>query len=204
MLRQSIVIVFVIASATLVALWWGSHRAVVHGKTAGVRVSMDVSAYTIDCWARNGIAYFTIDRCPMCLQSGTAHGPQCKGARWFPGYGVPARDFWHGPFRWKTWNTTVSPMPQYLGSISPAPPASTWTTHAVWVPIWALLLVLLLYPSVAGLLGPIRRAYRRRAGRCVKCAYDLTGLPSPRCPECGTQIIGWSQLAARPSSQAGQ
>ena len=24
------------------------------------------------------------------------------------------------------------------------------------------------------------------AGRCLKCGYDLTGLRSPRCPECGT------------------
>ena len=25
-----------------------------------------------------------------------------------------------------------------------------------------------------------------RAGHCVKCGYDLYGLPEPRCPECGT------------------
>ena len=31
-----------------------------------------------------------------------------------------------------------------------------------------------------------RTARRRRAGLCVTCAYDLRGLTSPRCPECGS------------------
>lgn len=32
----------------------------------------------------------------------------------------------------------------------------------------------------------LRRWMRRRAGRCIKCAYDLSGLPNgAACPECG-------------------
>jgi hypothetical protein len=27
---------------------------------------------------------------------------------------------------------------------------------------------------------------RRRRGLCIACEYDLTGLSSPQCPECGT------------------
>ncbi len=28
---------------------------------------------------------------------------------------------------------------------------------------------------------------------CPRCAYNLTGLPEPRCPECGSQF-SWSQI----------
>lgn len=46
------------------------------------------------------------------------------------------------------------------------------------------------YPAVVFIRGPVRRWHRRRKGRCVKCGYELTGLPEPRCPECGTRIKG--------------
>jgi hypothetical protein len=45
---------------------------------------------------------------------------------------------------------------------------------AVW---WAIFF--------AGSLG--RRALRVRAGRCLRCGYDLTGNTSGICPECGAQ-----------------
>ncbi|MBC7772468.1 MAG: hypothetical protein H7210_08250, partial [Pyrinomonadaceae bacterium] len=59
-------------------------------------------------------------------------------------------------------------------------------------PIWRGIIVnSLFYATVwAGLfvgIGMVRRALRRRAGRCTRCAYDLRGLPAgTRCPECGT------------------
>ncbi len=34
----------------------------------------------------------------------------------------------------------------------------------------------------------LRRWRRERMGLCVKCAYNLTGLTEPRCPECGTEF----------------
>lgn len=47
---------------------------------------------------------------------------------------------------------------------------------AVWGTMWLALLTL---PRVA------RRWHRRRRGRCAECGYDLCGVTSGVCPECG-------------------
>jgi hypothetical protein len=52
----------------------------------------------------------------------------------------------------------------------------------IWIPAW-----LIVGPPFAAALTlwvPVIRARRRRAGQC-ECGYDLRGLPSSICPECG-------------------
>jgi hypothetical protein len=60
--------------------------------------------------------------------------------------------------------------------------------QTVYAPLWAPVVLFLLYPVIAFFRGPVRRCHRRAKGFCPCCAYDLTGLPEPRCPECGTPI----------------
>lgn len=62
-------------------------------------------------------------------------------------------------------------------------------------PFWAPAALLLVCPAVALMSGPIRRRRRRKRGECAKCGYNLTGLPEPRCPECGTAFIPRPGLA---------
>ena len=63
-----------------------------------------------------------------------------------------------------------------------------YDVREVAVPMWALFVVLALYPAWAFLRGPVRRHRRRRKNLCLHCAYDLTGNVSGICPECGEGI----------------
>lgn len=60
-------------------------------------------------------------------------------------------------------------------------------TQSVGFPLWIPFLLFAAYPAMAFIRGPVRRWRRRRKGLCVKCGYNLTGLPEPRCPECGLE-----------------
>ena len=53
---------------------------------------------------------------------------------------------------------------------------------------WAPVVLFLAYPVIAFFRGPVRRCRLRALGHCRRCGYNLTGLPEPRCPECGTAI----------------
>jgi hypothetical protein len=59
-----------------------------------------------------------------------------------------------------------------------------------------LLLVLLSYPAMALVRGPLRRFRRRRRGLCGKCGYNLTGNVTGVCSECGASIAAPVQAAS--------
>lgn len=54
-------------------------------------------------------------------------------------------------------------------------------------PFWASTALLTLLCATPVVRGPVVRQWRRRRGRCVECGYELRGLRSARCPECGTR-----------------
>ncbi len=58
-------------------------------------------------------------------------------------------------------------------------------TGYLFFPLWCPLLVFAAYPTVVFIRCPLRRHRRRKRGLCIHCGYNLTGLPGPRCPECG-------------------
>lgn len=91
----------------------------------------------------------------------------------------------------RDWNSTVASM--LLGQYD-----SNRIGHPVKMPFyrfqvrwWLVIALLGAYPAwryTRDAFAFARMARRRRAGRCVHCAYDLRGLMSDRCPECGAAI----------------
>ncbi len=61
----------------------------------------------------------------------------------------------------------------------------------IYTPSWMPLVLIAACPTLLFARGWLRRRSaleHQLRGRCVRCGYDTTGLPSPRCPECGTAI----------------
>ena len=78
------------------------------------------------------------------------------------------------------------PMPPgrtlYVSSVLKGGYRNSWLIFPFWLSS-GLLLTLMAIPVVR---GPLLRWHRLRNGRCLVCAYNLRGLRSNRCPECGT------------------
>jgi hypothetical protein len=65
-------------------------------------------------------------------------------------------------------------------------PVSGLELSFVRLPVWLPVVLLLLHPIRAILFGPWLWRRRQRRNLCLTCGYERTGLPEPRCPECGT------------------
>jgi hypothetical protein len=63
--------------------------------------------------------------------------------------------------------------------------APAWGEVSLYLNLSRLSLLLAAYPSYVVIIRRILPWLRRRRRLCVKCAYDLTGNTSGRCPECG-------------------
>lgn len=74
-------------------------------------------------------------------------------------------------------------------------PGAWYVETSATIPMWMLAALSALMLSVLFLRGPWRRHQRVLRNHCQCCGYCLTGLISPRCPECGTAMIatetGW-------------
>ncbi len=81
-----------------------------------------------------------------------------------------------------------NPLPSqgslWIRTASNGPYRMTWLVFPLWLST-SLLATLMTVPIVR---GPVRRWHRQWKGRCLECSYDLRGLRSRRCPECGTRF----------------
>lgn len=64
----------------------------------------------------------------------------------------------------------------------------SFRVYALFFPLWALFLMLALWPGTVLMRRGIRHFRAFSKGCCGGCGYDLTGLMSARCPECGRAI----------------
>lgn len=114
---------------------------------------------------------------------------------WVVQYGWPARSMQTTEYYQPRWAPAIDPAPTVWGRGIELP-WHDWTgsgsTYEL-LPIrpvaagfaldWAIFALL----SATLILGPsaIRRVWRSRRGHCTKCNYDLAGITTGICPECG-------------------
>lgn len=83
---------------------------------------------------------------------------------------------------------SYDPLPKnhslFVSSSVSGPLRNTWLIF----PLWLSTCILASLMSIPVVRGPILRWHREWRGRCIECAYDLRGLKSHRCPECGTRF----------------
>lgn len=104
-----------------------------------------------------------------------------------------SREYRWGYFRVHTWHVYVPSSYVHHDCVGPPPsaeeragflrsiPSKVWAAEA---PLWSLFLAASIHPALA-FTGVLRRRRRSKRNECLTCGYCLTGLPEPRCPECG-------------------
>ena len=158
---------------------------------------------------------------PAWLEPATGHD-DAAGAYWL--LQIDDRAGW--PFRALQCRTVLAPisrnspfhMEKLRWGIPLSDPAEIWThrssnsTVGTAISEWRLLPIRPIWPAFAGnvliwscalfavvwfVRYPARRR-RKRIGKCRKCGYDLRGIESLRCPECGTGIIKTKRAQTSP------
>lgn len=97
-------------------------------------------------------------------------------------FGWPRLTFWHA--------LTRDPQDSFFRNVLPAnslPTTPIWSGFAINTLFYALLFL-----GLAALSDKIKAMRRGKQGCCPHCGYDLSGLTSSQCPECGT-IFGASR-----------
>lgn len=123
-----------------------------------VRYRFDVTLYkSLDVYLKNGVCGLHLLSMPTKTASKTE---------------------FEAPLRY---NATPTQASFFLSSTQQGPFRFTWFVFPFWI-VSLTLVGLAMMPVVR---GPCVRWLRRRAGRCLYCAYDLTGNRTGRCPECG-------------------
>ena len=127
---------------------------------------------TVVEWIESLEASPRIPQCRVCRQPEISHAPHCfmKGVIIDVFNPSEQRDLSYGVLSWRT---RVS---------------RGWRTSECDVPLWLPFALLAAYPVIAFVRGPLRRYRRRKRNQCAHCGYNLTGLPEPRCPECGNPV----------------
>jgi len=193
LIRRTLSSLFILAVVVTAAVWWFSYRVSPAGTSVGCSQRIDLGPHCFEVLAWKGMLLLSYDRCPICPYTRGSHGASCiwpgrgQGNRW---EGTTAHDLGFGPFRWRVWEKTPpGDIYRHLDrNLVPVPSTRmVWSIHSIRSPLWGPLLLFVTYPTLMLLFGPVRRSRPRRRGLCVKCGYDLRGLPRPRCPECGTR-----------------
>jgi len=117
------------------------------------------------------------------------HMPENGGPHWYSGPDqpvtpLPTRDLFGD--RGAGFDRFGFGVGQYASTSSEG---TDWTTYghtAVRSPHWFISILLIVPPAMV-LRRVMRLRYRRRAGLCPACGYDLRATPD-RCPECGRQV----------------
>ena len=168
----------VVIAAGVWSHWWP-------GAIVSVRVGEDSTRQEWIIWADGRVVWH-----------GTWYGvamnmpEQVSRARRWPmpaGYGIA-----HRTEGWHAFGFVYSGGQQRIAT----PNRWWWYQISLWVIAAALAA-----PPLLRISPWARRRRRRERGQCVACGYDLRGLTSDRCPECGTAITTPRVASSTPPPQ---